>query len=88
MPEVILSKTISFQISVLFVLFGKSFVVPLLVLIFFAAQFCLIFKETNIGVFIVASLTQLFEKLQLTGFLLIIVSFVILFILMPVPVKA
>ena len=29
----------------------------LLVLIFFAAQFCLIFKETNIGVFIVVSLS-------------------------------
>lgn len=52
----------------------------LLILIFFAAQFCLIFKETNIGVFIVASLSQLFEKLQLTGIVLIIFSFLIILI--------
>ena len=52
----------------------------LLVLIFFAAQFCLIFKETNIGVFIVASLSQLFEHLQLTGIFLIIFSFIIILI--------
>ena len=50
----------------------------LLILIFFAAQFCLIFKETNIGVFIVASLSQLFEKLQLTGIFLLIFSFIII----------
>ena len=49
----------------------------LLVLIFFAAQFCLIFKETNIGVFIVVSLTELLSNLQLTGILLIIVTFII-----------
>ena len=30
----------------------------ILVLIFFAAQFCLIFKETNIGLFIVASFSE------------------------------
>jgi len=52
----------------------------LLILVFFAAQFCLIFKETNIGVFIVASLSQLLEKLQLTGMLLIVVSFLIILI--------
>ncbi len=52
----------------------------LLILIFFAAQFCLIFKETNIGVFIVASLTQMLEKLQLTGILLIVVSFLVILI--------
>ena len=50
----------------------------MLVLIFFAAQFCLIFKETNIGVFIVASLTELLDNLQLTGFVLIIFSFIII----------
>ncbi|MBQ2872631.1 MAG: AbgT family transporter [Bacilli bacterium] len=50
----------------------------LLVMIFFAAQFCLIFKETNIGVFIVASLSELMDNLQLTGFVLIIFSFVII----------
>ena len=52
----------------------------LLVMIFFAAQFCLIFKETNIGVFIVASLTELLGNLQLTGFVLIIFSFLIVII--------
>jgi aminobenzoyl-glutamate transport protein len=49
----------------------------LIVMIFFAAQFCLIFKETNIGVFIVASLTELLSNLQLTGFVLIVFSFLI-----------
>lgn len=49
----------------------------LLVMIFFAAQFCLIFKETNIGVFIVASLSELLDNLQLTGFVLIIFSFIV-----------
>jgi len=52
----------------------------ILVLIFFAAQFCLIFKETNIGVFIVASLAEFLEGLQLTGFVLIILSFLIVLI--------
>jgi len=52
----------------------------LLILIFFAAQFCLIFKETNIGIFIVASLSQMLEKLHLTGILLIIVSFLVVLI--------
>ena len=49
----------------------------LLILIFFAAQFCLIFKETNIGVFIVVSLTELLDSLQLTGILLIIITFIV-----------
>ena len=49
----------------------------LLILIFFAAQFCLIFKETNIGVFIVVSLTELLDNLQLTGILLIIITFIV-----------
>ena len=52
----------------------------LLVLIFFAAQFCLIFKETNIGVFIVVSLTEILESLQLTGITLIVLSFFIILI--------
>ena len=52
----------------------------LLVMIFFAAQFCLIFKETNIGVFIVASLSELMDNLQLTGFVLILFSFIIVMI--------
>ena len=50
----------------------------LLVLIFFAAQFCLIFKETNIGVFIVVSLSELLNNLQLTGIVLIIFTFIII----------
>ena len=50
----------------------------LLVLIFFAAQFCLIFKETNIGVFIVVSLTEFLSGLQLSGFVLIIFVFLII----------
>lgn len=49
----------------------------LLVLIFFAAQFCLIFRETNIGVFIVVSLSELLGNLQLTGLVLIIFTFLV-----------
>ena len=49
----------------------------ILVLIFFAAQFCLIFKETNIGIFVVASLTELLSNLELSGLLLVITTFVI-----------
>lgn len=52
----------------------------ILVLIFFAAQFCLIFKETNIGIFIVASLTEFLEGLHLTGIVLIIFSFLVVLI--------
>ena len=52
----------------------------LIVMIFFAAQFCLIFKETNIGVFIVATLSELVDNLQLTGIVLIIFSFIIVII--------
>lgn len=47
----------------------------LLVLIFFAAQFCLIFKQTNLGVFVVASLTNWISELQLTGIVLVLVTF-------------
>ena len=49
----------------------------LLILIFFAAQFCTIFKETNIGLFIVASLSEALSNLQLTGLVLIILTFII-----------
>lgn len=52
-------------------------VASLLVLIFFAAQFCLIFKETNIGLYIVASFSELLNGLQLSGLLLVIVTFII-----------
>lgn len=47
----------------------------LLILIFFAAQFCLIFKQTNLGVFIVSYLTNLTNKLELTGIVLVLVTF-------------
>ena len=50
----------------------------LLILIFFAAQLCLIFKETNIGVFIVVSLSELLSNFQFTGIVLIIVTFIII----------
>lgn len=52
----------------------------ILVLIFFAAQFCLIFKETNIGIFIVASLSELLSNLELSGLLLIITTFILVVI--------
>lgn len=47
----------------------------LLVLIFFAAQFCLIFKQTNLGVFIVSFLTNWISELELTGIVLVLVTF-------------
>jgi len=50
----------------------------LLILVFFAAQFCLIFKETNIGIFIVVSLSELLGSFQLTGLVLIVVTFIII----------
>lgn len=49
----------------------------LIVLIFFAAQFCLIFKETNIGLFIVASFSELLNGMQLSGMALIVIVFLI-----------
>lgn len=52
-------------------------VASILVLIFFASQFCLIFKQTNIGVFIVSSLTELLNQLEVSGILLVIIFFVI-----------
>ena len=52
----------------------------ILVLIFFAAQFCMIFRETNIGVFLVATFTELLSNLNLTGLLLVIVTFIIVVI--------
>lgn len=50
----------------------------LLILIFFAAQLCLIFKETNIGVFIVVSLSELLSNFQFTGIVLIVITFIII----------
>ena len=52
-------------------------VASLLVLIFFAAQFCLIFKETNIGLFIVASFSELLNGMQLSGMALVIITFIV-----------
>ena len=47
----------------------------ILILIFFAAQFCLIYKETNIGAIIVASLAEILSSIKLSGILLVIISF-------------
>lgn len=52
-------------------------VASILVLIFFASQFCLIFRQTNIGLFIVASLSELLNGMQLSGLLLVIVTFIV-----------
>lgn len=52
-------------------------VASLLVLIFFASQFVLIFKETNIGLFIVASLSELLNGLELSGLSLVIITFLV-----------
>ena len=52
-------------------------VASILVLIFFASQFCLIFKQTNIGVFIVTSLTELLNSIEISGLLLVILTFII-----------
>ena len=49
----------------------------LLILIFFAAQFCLIFKQTNIGVFIVSTLVGLISNMQLTGIVLVLITFIL-----------
>ena len=49
----------------------------LLVLIFFAAQFCLIFKETNIGVFILSAVTNTISNLKLSGIALVLITFAI-----------
>lgn len=49
----------------------------LLVLIFFASQFCLIFRETNIGLFIVASLSELLNGMQLSGISLVVITFLV-----------
>lgn len=47
----------------------------LLVLIFFASQFCLIFKKTKLGIFIVSLLINWISNLQLTGLILVLVTF-------------
>ena len=52
-------------------------VASLLVLIFFVAQFCLIFKKTNIGLFIVASLSELLNGMQLSGLALVVITFIV-----------
>ncbi len=48
----------------------------LLVMIFFASQFIAIFKESNIGVVITATLTNILKVLPLSGAILIIVSII------------
>ena len=49
----------------------------LLVLIFFAAQFCLIFKQTHIGEFILLYITNLISELKITGIVLVLITFII-----------
>lgn len=49
----------------------------LLVLIFFAAQFCLIFKQTNLGIFIVSVLTNWMSNLELAGIVLVFITFLL-----------
>lgn len=49
----------------------------LLVLIFFASQFCLIFKKTKLGIFVVASLTNWISNMQLTGIVLVLTTFIL-----------
>ena len=53
----------------------------ILVLIFFAAQFCFAFKKSNIGIFIAASLTELFGGLELSGIILVIVAFILIIVI-------
>lgn len=53
---------------------------PILVLIFFASQFISIFKKSNIGIFIISSLAEILGNLEVTGILLIIISFVVVII--------
>lgn len=52
-------------------------VASILVLIFFASQFCMIFEKTNIGMYIVSSLTELVNSIEISGLLLVIFTFVI-----------
>ena len=52
----------------------------ILVLIFFAAQFVLIFKQTNIGVFIVVSLSELLSSVKITGFALVFIVFLVVMV--------
>ncbi len=50
----------------------------LLVMIFFAAQFVAIFKETNIGTIIVAWLASLLKIVPLSGILLVVVAILVI----------
>ena len=50
----------------------------LLALVFFAAQFVAIFKETNIGTLVVVFLSDLLKVLPLSGILLIIVAILVI----------
>ncbi len=50
----------------------------LIVLIFFASQFIAVFKESNIGTVIVATLANILKALPLSGLALIIVSIIII----------
>lgn len=55
-------------------------IASILVLLFFYAQLISIFKKSNIGIFIIASLTEAISNFELTGILLIIISFIVIII--------
>lgn len=55
-------------------------VASILVLIFFASQFCMIFKQTNIGVFVVTSLTEILDTIESSGLLLVVICFLMIMI--------
>jgi len=52
-------------------------VASILVLIFFASQFCLIFQQTNIPIFVVSSLAEFLNSIEVSGLLLVILTFII-----------
>lgn len=62
----------------------------LIVLIFFASQFCLIFRETNIGDFLLAIFTNFIGDFEATGIVLVIITFILVLVsslLMPMAAR-
>ncbi|MDO5569753.1 MAG: AbgT family transporter [bacterium] len=52
----------------------------ILVLMFFVAQFVAVFKKSNLGVFVTASIIEFIGSLQISGILLIIITFIVILI--------
>ena len=50
----------------------------ILVMIFFASQFIAIFKETNIGIIILAAIANVLKSLPLSGIVLVIVAMILI----------